>query len=129
MKIYFKSIWSDGHSYCVYDSREKVVIDRCKQLVAEEDYYYEADMEPEVEVREISVSKNGMLAAMHLGALLAGNSDTLVSVSETELRASLLRQINAAKETLVQRDKDAKLIAERRKLKLLREKEAFRREE
>ena len=110
---------------------EKVVIDKCKQLVAEEDYYYEADMEPEVEVREISVSKNGMLAAMYLGALLAGNSDTLISVSETELRASVHAADRSTrhKETLVQRDKDAKLIAEIRKLKLLREKEAFRREE
>ena len=85
MKIYSKSIWSDGHTYCVYDTRRKVVINKCKQLVAEQDYYYEADMivpyvEPEVEVIEIPISKDGILTAISLGAMLAGDCDTLIPV-------------------------------------------------
>lgn len=88
MKIYYKRILCDGHPYCVYDSSRKVVINKCKQLVAEQDYYYEAGVEPEVEVTEIPISKDGILTAMYVGASLAGDSDTLIPISETERKAA-----------------------------------------
>ena len=98
MKIYYKRILCDGRPYCVYDSSRKVVINKCKQLVAEQDYYYEADMivpyvEPEVEVTEIPISKDGILTAMREGAILAGDSDTLIRVPKKDLKAAWLSDV------------------------------------
>jgi hypothetical protein len=88
MKIYYKKIMSDGHHYCVFDTSRKIVINKCKQLVAEQDYYYEAYVEPEVEVTEIPISKDGIITAMLRGAELAGDCDTLVPVTKKELKAA-----------------------------------------
>ena len=88
MKIYHKRILCDGHPYCVFDTSRKIVINKCKQLVAEQNYYYEAYVEPEVEVTEIPISKDGIITAMQLGAELAGDCDTLVPVKKKELKAA-----------------------------------------
>ena len=80
MKVYYKRILCDGNPYCVFDSSRKMVINKCKQLVAEQDYYYEADVEPEVEMTEIPISKDGIITAILRGAELAGDCDTLVPV-------------------------------------------------
>ena len=93
MKIYYKRILCDGRPYCVYDSSRKVVINKCKQLVAEQDYYYEAGVEPEVEVTEIPISKDGILTAMREGAILAGDSDTLIRVPKKDLKAAWLSDV------------------------------------
>jgi len=93
MKIYYKRILCDGRPYCVYDSSRKVVINKCKQLVAEQDYYYEAGVEPEVEVTEIPISKDGILTAISLGAMLAGDCDTLIPVPKKDLKAAWLSDV------------------------------------
>mgnify|MGYP003634038767 FL=1 len=88
MKIYYKRILCDGHPYCVFDTSRKIVINKCKQLVAEQNYYYEAYVEPEVEVTEIPISKDGIITAILRGAELAGDCDTLVPVTKKELKAA-----------------------------------------
>jgi hypothetical protein len=88
MKIYYKKIMCDGHHYCVFDTSRKIVINKCKQLVAEADYYYEADAESEVEVTEIPISKDGIITALFMGAELTGDCDTLVPVKKKELKAA-----------------------------------------